>query len=144
MPHIFEQSTGKWYGPDHTLWGTGWAGQLLGRNNPSMQDARKVGPLPRGWYTIGKSYHHPHLGEVTMNLDPDPTNDEFDRSDFRIHGYGSDVVHASEGCVIQIRPVRISIDASPDRRLQVVASITDNVPITTVTPSTVVVPSQLL
>lgn len=121
MAHAFEQSTGKWFDPLGNLWGIGWAGQLGGRNNPDAQKIKAFGPLPVGWYTISPSYTHPHLGTLTFDLTPDPLDDEYDRSLFRIHGFGADnVAKASEGCIIQIHTVRIRIDSSPDRRLQVV------------------------
>lgn len=122
--HIFEQSTGKWIGPDASMWGQGWAGQLAGRNNPAMQNVPNVGPLPEGIYMIGYAYDHPVLGPVTMDLEPDLINIMFGRSAFRVHGFGADVIRASEGCVIQIRPVRERIDSSTDRILRVVASLT--------------------
>jgi hypothetical protein len=121
--HVYEQSTGKWFGPDGTVWGIGWSGQLGGRNNPIDQSIQDLGPCPEGLYTIGPSYTHPKLGQITMDLTPDAEDNEFGRSLFRIHGFGSDVAHASEGCIIQIRPVRVQIDASSDKRLQVVAEI---------------------
>lgn len=117
----YQQSTGKISAGDGSLLGTGWAGQEAGKNNPAMQNAANIGPLPRGRYTIGPAYHHPELGAVTMNLTPDTTNEMFGRADFRIHGASfTDPEHSSEGCIIQTRPVREMIDASSDRDLSVV------------------------
>lgn len=87
-----------------------------------MQTEPLIGPLPQGAYTIGPVYDHPRLGPVTMNLTPDPTNVMFDRAYFRIHPDA--IAHpgaASEGCIVQSRPVRERIAASEDHRLSVVA-----------------------
>ena len=115
------QDLGKLYheDPDADV-GFGWAGQGAGKNNPAMQDVKGKGPLPVGTYTIGNAYTHPHLGPVTMDLIPDPANEMFGRDDFRIHGMAfNNPELSSEGCIVQQRTIREMIDASPDRRLQV-------------------------
>lgn len=125
--YTFRQSTGELFLKD-VLKGKGWAGQPPHKNDPNGQDIAKVGPLPRGKYKIGPAYHHPKLGPVTMNLTPDPTNEMFGRSDFRIHGFAVDdpntpineTEYSSEGCIIQLRPVREAIAAGADRDLTVV------------------------
>lgn len=117
----YEQKTGKLHAPDGSLAGTGWAGQQEGYNNPDMQDVAGIGPLPRGLYTISKAYKHPHLGPVTMNLQPDPANQMFGRSLFRFHGASSSAPElSSHGCIIMPRTVRDVIAASADRTLLVV------------------------
>jgi len=126
--NVYEQSTGKWYGPDSDVWGIGWSGQLGGRNNPIEQAIQDLGPIPEGLYTIGPAYQHPKLGPITMDLTPDAGDNEFGRSLFRIHGFGSDVIHASEGCIVQVATVRTRINASPDKRLQVVADVLTALP----------------
>jgi hypothetical protein len=125
--HTFESSTGCWFDATGKLLGRGWSGQLDGRNNPTMQNVANVGPIPEGMYTIGKSYHHSKLGPITMDLEPDTSNKMFGRSEFRVHGFGEDIIHASEGCVIQVEMTRKAIDSSSDRRLQVVKSITGGI-----------------
>lgn len=120
----YQQSTGRL---DHS--GTdiqiGYSGHGEGLNNPSMQDVVGVGPLPQGRYTIGKSYLHPRLGRVTMNLEPNPANDMFGRSAFRIHGDNPQMDHtASDGCMIFDYATRCrvsdAVDAG-DSELEVVA-----------------------
>lgn len=118
--YTFSQSSGI-HRHNGILFGSGWAGQGKGRNNPDMQNVHGIGPLPRGKYKIGKAYHHPHLGPLTMDLTPDPSNEMFDRSDFRIHGAA--FVHpelSSEGCIILPHPVRQGIDTGIDKDLEVI------------------------
>jgi hypothetical protein len=120
--HTYQQSTGKWIGPEGACWGQGYAGRGAGKNNPTMQAEPLIGPLPCGDYTIGPVYDHPKLGPVTMNLTPDPHNEMFGRAYFRIHPDAIDHPgHASEGCIVQARSVRERIATSPDHQLRVVA-----------------------
>ena len=115
---VYSQRTGELH-HNGKLMGTGYAGTGKGRNNPDMQHVRAIGPLPRGFYTIGKAYKHPKLGPICMNLEPDTTNEMFGRSLFRIHGNNKEN-DASLGCIIQNPTVRNLIDLSGDKRLQVV------------------------
>lgn len=108
------------------LVGSGYAGRYTGKNNPEMQDVKDTGPLPCGWYTILPAYDHPRLGPLTMNLIPDAGNEMFGRKDFRIHPERIDPPAglASEGCIVQSRPVRMHVDKlvrAGDARLQVIA-----------------------
>lgn len=119
--YTFQQSTGVFFSPDSPLAVRGWAGQGPGKNNPGMQDVHNIGPLPRGFYTIGQAYEHPHLGPCVMNLTPAPSNEMFGRSSFRIHGASkSDPEHSSEGCIILPPGPRHAVADSLDRRLEVV------------------------
>lgn len=104
-----------------TIVGRGWAGNGAGRNNASMQCAHGVGPLPRGKYTIGPPHDSPHTGVYTLNLEPSPTNEMCGRSLFRIHGASKTHPElSSDGCIIQIHPVRVAIWESKDHDLEVV------------------------
>lgn len=99
---------------------SGWAGQGPGKNNPAMCSVHNVGPLPPGNYTIGDPFDDAHTGKYSMNLTPDPANNMMGRSGFRIHGANAnDPDHSSEGCIIQMRPVRERIHASGCRNLEV-------------------------
>lgn len=119
---VYQQSTGKLWSPVGICVGRGYAGRDAGKNNPALQNTVKIGPLPQGLYTLGAAYTHPHLGPVTMDLTPDPTNEMFGRSLFRLHPDAVDHPGAaSEGCIVQDRPVREQVAASPDRQLLVVA-----------------------
>jgi Protein of unknown function (DUF2778) len=95
---------------DGTHFATGYSGHDAGKNNPDMQSVHDLGPLPVGIYRIGDSYDHPALGPLTMNLTPDPSNEMFGRSEFRIHGDSiKDPGTASHGCIVLPHEVRAYI-----------------------------------
>jgi len=103
---------------------TGYAGRGDGLNNPAMQDQLNLGPLPEGLYTMTDLLDCPETtGLATIILDPDPANQMFGRSDFRIHGDNAAANHtASDGCIIAGHaPDRIAIWDSGDHVLEVVA-----------------------
>lgn len=108
----YEQSTGLLLFNGRVL-GHGYAGHGAGVDRPDMQDRQGIGPLPRGKYRIGPPHESAKTGRLTMNLDPDPANEMFGRSAFRIHG---DNQHqdrsASEGCIVMPLGVRLAIARS--------------------------------
>lgn len=121
----YVQCTGKFYRPDGALLASGYSGHWDGgsddhRNQPEDEAIEKVGPIPRGYYTIGPAFDDLHgKGPVVMRLAPDPSNRMFGRSAFMIHG---DLAaprsgQASEGCIILNRAARQEIAASAVRRL---------------------------
>lgn len=99
----------------------GYSGAGNGKNNPAMQDAQKIGPIPKGVYTIGEPHDTPTHGPYVLRLTPDPSNEMCGRSGFLIHG---DSVKApgtaSEGCIIMPRWVREQVWESGDLDLEVV------------------------
>lgn len=106
----YDQLTGK-LSDENGLVGTGWAGQLAGKNNPAMQNVPMIGPLPVGKYIINDPRNDPKLGPLAFFLTPDPTNEMFGRSGFNIHGADIRTPSlSSEGCIIQQRTVREYID----------------------------------
>jgi hypothetical protein len=116
----YEQLTGHIL-QDDVLVGLGYAGSPEGKNNPDMQDVAQTGPLPRGTYSIEAPQNSPHTGPFTLDLTPDPANEMFGRSAFRIHG--DSMEHpgtASEGCIITARAIRELIWTSGDNQLEVV------------------------
>lgn len=125
MNVTYQQSTGWLLSDKGERLAVGYAGGNCGQNpegcnNPSMQDAPRIGPLPQGWYTMTGTEDSPHLGPFAILLEPDAENTMYGRSDFRIHG--DSIAHpgeASEGCIIVPRSVREAI-YSPGARLQVI------------------------
>ena len=126
MTWTYEQATGRLIAPDGAVAATGYAGGNCGnnpegKNNPDAQDRHSVGPLPQGVYTFTQKEDSPHLGPFAILLEPDPSNEMFGRSAFRIHG---DSVNrpgcASEGCIIMPRAVREAVFASDDNTITVV------------------------
>jgi len=113
--------------PDGTWAGAGYAGGNLGKNpeginNPSMQGAKFIGPLPEGFYTFGVLIEkHQHLGLYVFALIPDATNTMFGRGDFYVHGDTQIPGHASEGCIVMRHNVRREMHESQCQRIQVVA-----------------------
>jgi len=107
--------------PVTTPYATGYAGAGQLKNDPASQCVSDLGPIPRGWYTIGIATSKP--APVTLPLKPDDTNDMCGRTGFLIH---ADNVQrpgwASEGCiVIRDRAKREGIRDSGDDRLEVIA-----------------------
>lgn len=128
--YTFKISTGEFSDANgNVLTNQAWAGNSDGRNNPDMTNVKNVGPLPVGKYTIGAAYDHTpangyskNLGPVVMNLNPDPSNEMFDRGDFRIHGASiSNPAMSSDGCIILPRTIRELIASGLDKDLEVVA-----------------------
>ena len=94
-----------------------------GLNNASACTEHGVGPIPPGTYRIGPGYDDPDgLGVLVMHLDPLPGTNTFQRALFRIHGDNSKQDHsASRGCIVAPHSLRLAIDASRDRILEVIA-----------------------
>lgn len=122
MEWVYKQSTGELFlrgSPVIAPYATGYAGSGPGRNNPSLQCAQDIGPIPRGWYTLGATTSSP--APVTLPLEPDAANEMCGRTGFLIHA--DNVTRpgwASEGCiVISDRTKREAIAASGVTRLQV-------------------------
>ena len=109
--------------PQGNLLAIGYAGLGVGKNNPAMQDQQGVGPLPCGFYGILPAVDTLDHGPEVMWLVPDPDNEMFGRADFGIHGDSK--THpgcASLGCICIPKPARDTINASSDKKLQVIAS----------------------
>ena len=105
----------------------GYSGAGRGKNNPAMQAAVGVGPVPRGRWMIGAPYNSANVGPYALRLEAqDGTIDDrhagTGRGAFRIHG---DSIRspgtASHGCIILPRLIRELIWKSGDRELEVVA-----------------------
>ena len=122
MDWVWKQSTGGLFhrgSPVVTPYATGYSGAGQLQNDPDSQCVSDLGPIPRGWYTIGAATATP--AQVTLPLTPDPSNHMCGRTGFLIH---ADNVHrpgwASEGCiVIADRQKREGIRDSGDHRLEV-------------------------
>lgn len=129
MTWTYSQSSGQLTDPDGELVATGYAGgnrgaNPEGKNNPDAQDQPCIGPLPQGVYTFSRTEDSPKLGPFAILLDPDPGNEMYGRSVFRMHG--DSIAHpgcASEGCIIMPRAVREKVFASADHTLIVVKGV---------------------
>jgi hypothetical protein len=120
--NTYSQSTGRCL-VNGELFTTCYSGIGEGLNNPDMQEVHNIGPTPRGLYIIGPPYHHPKLGELTMNIVPRPNTLTFGRTDFRVHAdlYGWPSKHrASHGCIIMLKAYREKLAVSLDRELDII------------------------
>jgi hypothetical protein len=120
MPWLYEQKTGQMFNPSGALSGIGYSGAPEGKNNPLMQAAHDIGPIPVGWYTMqGPVDSHVH-GRYAIPLEPDQLNEMFGRTGFMCHGDSvTNPGSASEGCIIQPYSTRVAMWESGDHRLQV-------------------------
>jgi len=117
---VWDQSAGE-LRRDGKVVSRGYSGNGRGKNNPSMQAAVGVGPIPRGMWLIGAPYTSPNTGPYTLALAPMNGTDTLGRNSFRIHGDSiANPGTASHGCIILPRAVRQQIWSSGDRDLQVV------------------------
>lgn len=114
----YHQATGKLY-LDGELIATGYSGYGEGKNNPTLQARKSIGPLPKGIYSISRGYKHPILGPITMNLIPDKDNEMFGRSAFRIHG-DNKTGTASHGCIVLGPSIRQKINNGSVKKIKVV------------------------
>ena len=126
---IYHQGTGQIQHQDangNTIdVGTGYSGQGNGLNNPDMQNAQNVGPIPQGTYDIQQQQNNTtgagHDLPASMRLTPQDGTDTFGRDGFIIHGDNSNGDQsASEGCIILNRNTRNQIGNSGDTTLRVV------------------------
>ncbi len=128
MSWLYVQRTGHLYF-NGAKFATGYSGGGLGKNNPEMQGAQGVGPIPVGrWRIVGEPYDSEDLGPFVLRLEPNIGTDTLGRSAFRIHG---DSIKkpgtASRGCVILPRAVRLAIWESGDVDFTVVSEEAHNV-----------------
>jgi hypothetical protein len=114
---IYTQINGE-LNHDGVFEGNGYSGKGEGRDNPEMEAAPSVGPIPKGLYHIADSRTSDRLGPIVMDLDPVGHN-ALGRTLFRIHG--DNARHdASDGCIILGRATREAIATSPDKELTVI------------------------
>jgi hypothetical protein len=97
---------------------TGYSGKVPeGKNDPSKECEKNVGPIPQGTYAIGSEIDRPT--PVTLPLAADnPNYCNPPRSGFLIHGDNSTGT-ASTGCIILSKSTRITIRDSGDAQLEV-------------------------
>jgi Protein of unknown function (DUF2778) len=124
----YAQKTGELQ-QDGTHVATGYSGAGTGKNNPAMQAAPNVGPIPQGdWTIVGPPVNTPDHGPCVLRLEPSGETNTFHRSGFLMHGDSIESPGcASHGCIILPRPVREQVWNSGDRELHVVAEVANEV-----------------
>lgn len=68
----YSQSTGKITDANGKVLATGYSGYLQGKNNPSSQNIRNLGPIPQGKWTLTGVINSPHTGPFTIVLETVP------------------------------------------------------------------------
>ena len=117
---IYRQNTGCLWNDAGDMVGIGYSGGGEGKNDPTKQSVRSVGPIPRGLWVIGEAYNSKRIGPVAIPL-YEHLHNALERTYFRIHGDSiSNPGNASLGCMIFPRRVREAIIVSKDRLLKVV------------------------
>ena len=97
----------------------GYSGAGTGKNNPSLEHMKNIGPIPIGKYKIEKPGNSAKHGPHAMHLEPDG-HKALGRNAFMIHGDSRNQPGtASQGCVILDRKVRDAISSSGDNELWV-------------------------
>jgi Protein of unknown function (DUF2778) len=104
---------------------TGYSGAGVGKNNPAMEGAHNVGPIPHGdWTIVGPPVNTPDHGLYVLALRPTGGTQTFGRSGFLMHGDSIESPGcASHGCVIMPRAIREKVWTSGDRDFEVVAEL---------------------
>ncbi len=117
---VYSQSTGLLWDERKLIVSEGYSGYEQGKNAPKFEAIASVGPIPRGLYVIGHPYHSQKVGPVALPLTPS-RHKAHGRTDFLIHGdSASHPGQASKGCIIMNRSVRIRIQESNDKILEVI------------------------
>jgi hypothetical protein len=114
----YVQSTGDLFSNSKYM-ETGYSGAVPdGKNKPDMECVQNVGPIPRGYYSIGDPRTNPT--PFTLPLTAENLNYCTPaRSGFLIHGDNTTGT-ASHGCIILSKAMRRTISESDDKRLLVV------------------------
>lgn len=129
----YEISTGKMYDPQTIIAGSGYSGHPPHVNDVSAVGLKAIGPIPPGNWTLGSLIERdPNTGEYTIVLVPDAPTRAYilslgrDPDSFRCHGDFIGHVGqclASDGCIVQILPVRMEMWESLDHGLQTVPTL---------------------
>ena len=125
---VYDQSDGRFYHQINnadmgscTFVAQGYSGKAWAKNNPKAENAKSMGPIPKGMWKIGAAYDSKNVGPRAIILEPMEGTRTYGRSAFRIHG---DSIRnpgtASRGCIILPRNVRERIIKSSDKILRVV------------------------
>lgn len=121
MSWCYNQANGSLSKDGALVTDAGWSGHDAGRNNSAMEADADIGPIPRGAYYIQPAIDSEKLGPVALRLIPNDATNTYGRTGFFIHGASVlDPEESSHGCIILPRPVRIAINASQDKDLEVV------------------------
>lgn len=120
MPWVYKVSVHKFYLNGVYQFDAEYSGRPGYWNDSANESMNRRGPIPRGTYTIGPAFNHPHTRAYTMRLTPFIENQMYGRDAFMIHGNsGAHPTLASDGCIILNLQGRIAINSSSDKILVV-------------------------
>ena len=120
MTWIYQQRTGI-FEHDGVYVATGYSGQGAGKNNPELQGEVNLGPIPQGFYLIGRPFDSQRTGPHVMQLVPQG-HDALGRTDLQVHGDSRESPGAaSTGCIVLARHIREQIAEARDNLLEVVS-----------------------
>ena len=99
---------------------TAYSGNGEGLNNPDMEAAEGVGPIPRGqWHVVEWVDNYENKGSCVARLAP-VGFDPHGRSGFLCHGDNPELNHtASDGCIVAPHDARTAWRNSEDNDLEV-------------------------
>lgn len=121
VPWRYEQSSGWLIADGGKPLAQGYAGAGPGKNNPSADHIKDVGPLPRGTYIAEAPVDTMTHGPYVLRLTPYATNEMHGRAGFLMHGDSITAPgSASLGCIIQPRFARERFWESGDHVIEVV------------------------
>jgi len=99
-----------------------YSGAGEGKNMVAFCSVRDVGPIPPGKYRFDKAFDDEEKGPVVMALTPLPGTVTHNRSGFLIHGDSKEHPgEGSHGCICAPAGLRMAMNASQDRILEVIA-----------------------
>ena len=127
MSWNYSQATGRLTDPAGAFAGVGYSGQPPYVNDGAAENIACKGPIPCGMWEVVGAEDSPTLGPLTLILSPDAATRSKvlgygrDPDTFRMHGERLEPPpgFASDGCLVQIRTVRLSVYQSTDKWIQV-------------------------
>lgn len=100
--------------------GNGYSGHGAGRNNPEMQNIRRMGPIPRGLYAMKEPEDTVAHGPYVIRLAAKTDNEMFGRDGFLIRGDSiKDPGQEGAGCIVLSRMLRRLMWESGDHLLEI-------------------------
>jgi hypothetical protein len=95
-----------------------------GKNDPTKQAERGIGPIPEGLWMFSAPFFHRTAGPYTLRLFPKGGTKTYGRSGFLIHGDSKGRPGAaSKGCIVTSRETRMALWESGDHEIMVVSGI---------------------
>jgi len=79
-----------------------------GKNDPTKERLRGIGPVPRGRYRMSRPFFHETAGPYVIRLTPLEGTETYGRSGFLVHGDSVRLPGSvSHGCIVAHRAIRV-------------------------------------